>query len=306
MSNKVCYVSIICLSLIIVQAQLRAQMSTKVDSTQEDRPPPELSQNVYEKVSQAIVKFDCDGYKVGSGTLIGITEAGNGVLLTACHVVASNYQIVEENPNIPLQFHHEIKVKVGLDSIFRSVRIDTASVNLTFDLALVLTDEPLTEYKIIRYYKTKNVNPGSVIGAMGFPNTDTDEFDATVGYINRKENGYLIFDAEINPGNSGGPLVDRAGRMIGVSRATDQGEGYAVELDTIKTIIGESLDNLKLTEKWQFQPYRNCWEQMIKNPVVVAGEVAVLGIAAVFIANYFKPENREPVDLPEPPPVITD
>ncbi len=47
-------------------------------------------------------------------------------------------------------------------------------------------------------------------------------------------------DTPINPGNSGGPLVDNAGRVVGITTAMmpmAQGLGFSVPLDTVKAVI---------------------------------------------------------------------
>ncbi|GCF11057.1 S1C family serine protease [Dictyobacter arantiisoli] len=47
-------------------------------------------------------------------------------------------------------------------------------------------------------------------------------------------------DTSINPGNSGGPLVDSAGRVVGMTTAMlpmAQGLGFSVPLDTIKAVL---------------------------------------------------------------------
>ena len=55
--------------------------------------------------------------------------------------------------------------------------------------------------------------------------------------------GVIQTDAAINPGNSGGPLLDAAGRLIGVNTAiktttgTNTGVGFAVPVDTINRIV---------------------------------------------------------------------
>ena len=56
-------------------------------------------------------------------------------------------------------------------------------------------------------------------------------------------------DAAINPGNSGGPLLDSAGRLIGVNTAiyspsgTYAGVGFAVPVDTVNRIVPQVIRN---------------------------------------------------------------
>jgi S1-C subfamily serine protease len=60
-------------------------------------------------------------------------------------------------------------------------------------------------------------------------------------------------DASINPGNSGGPLLDSAGRLIGINTAiyspsgSSAGIGFAVPVDTINQIVPELLKHGKIT-----------------------------------------------------------
>jgi S1-C subfamily serine protease len=60
-------------------------------------------------------------------------------------------------------------------------------------------------------------------------------------------------DAAINPGNSGGPLLDSAGRLIGVNTAiyspsgTSAGIGFAIPVDTVNRIVPELIRSGKIT-----------------------------------------------------------
>jgi S1-C subfamily serine protease len=55
--------------------------------------------------------------------------------------------------------------------------------------------------------------------------------------------GLIQTDAAINPGNSGGPLIDSAGRLIGVNTAiyspsgSSAGIGFAVPVDTVNRVV---------------------------------------------------------------------
>jgi S1-C subfamily serine protease len=60
-------------------------------------------------------------------------------------------------------------------------------------------------------------------------------------------------DAAINPGNSGGPLLDSAGRLIGVNTAiyspsgSNAGIGFAVPVDTVRRVVTEIIATGKAT-----------------------------------------------------------
>jgi len=61
----------------------------------------------------------------------------------------------------------------------------------------------------------------------------------------RKIGDVIQTDAAINPGNSGGPLLDSAGRLIGVNTqiaspsGASAGIGFAVPVDTVNRVVPE-------------------------------------------------------------------
>jgi S1-C subfamily serine protease len=61
--------------------------------------------------------------------------------------------------------------------------------------------------------------------------------------------GLIQTDAAINPGNSGGPLLDSAGRLIGVNTAIFSptgayaGIGFAIPVDTVNRVVPQLIDH---------------------------------------------------------------
>ena len=68
----------------------------------------------------------------------------------------------------------------------------------------------------------------------------------------REVQGVIQTDAAINPGNSGGPLLDSAGRLIGVNTAiisgsgSSAGIGFAVPVDVVNTVVPQLITNGKV------------------------------------------------------------
>jgi serine protease Do len=82
-----------------------------------------------------------------------------------------------------------------------------------------------------------------IISAKGRTNQDVRGLDES-GYYD-----FLQTDASINPGNSGGPLLDIAGRVIGINtaiRAQANSIGFAVPINMVKELLPRLLKDGKI------------------------------------------------------------
>ncbi|HEX7142360.1 MAG TPA: trypsin-like peptidase domain-containing protein, partial [Nitrososphaeraceae archaeon] len=107
-----------------------------------------------------------------------------------------------------------------------------------------------------------NLKVGQIVIAVGNPFGLTGGPTVTTGIIsslNRNiefEDGVLELvqtDAAINPGNSGGPLVNTNGEVIAINTAKipyAHGIGFAVPVNTAKTILQQLIKNGKVNRPW--------------------------------------------------------
>ena len=120
------------------------------------------------------------------------------------------------------------------------------------DLAVLRIDAPREKLKPLAIGTSRDLQVGQRVYAIGNP-FGLDQ-TLTTGIIsalnreiesvtNRKIRGVIQTDAAINPGNSGGPLLDSAGRLIGVNTAifspsgASAGIGFAIPVDEVNRVV---------------------------------------------------------------------
>jgi S1-C subfamily serine protease len=123
-------------------------------------------------------------------------------------------------------------------------------------------DAPTNRLQPIPIGTSKDLQVGQSVFAIGNP-FGLDQ-SLTTGVISalgreiesvtrRPIQGVIQTDAAINPGNSGGPLLDSAGRLIGVNTAiyspsgVSAGIGFAIPVDTVNRIVSELIRYGKVT-----------------------------------------------------------
>jgi len=171
----------------------------------------------------------------------------------------------------------------------------TLSDNTTWDASLVGA-APESDLAVLRITPGRKLPPipigtsndldvGQKVFAIGNPfgldQTLTTGVISGLGRQIKSRTGHSIdgvvqTDAAINPGNSGGPLLDSAGRMIGVNTAivnsgregTFAGVGFAVPVDTINQIVPQLIAHGKIVRPGLGVVL---WEQQIVRQLGMSG-----------------------------------
>jgi S1-C subfamily serine protease len=180
--------------------------------------------HAFETVGPAVVHISAEAKTGRAGTGSGVLFAPDGYLLTNSHVVAG------------------------------ATRVTASLTDGRAFAATVIGDDPATDLAVLRlagtglphaaFGSSNALKVGQLVVAignpLGFQATVTAGIVSALGRTLRSPGGRLIesviqTDAPLNPGNSGGPLVDGAGRVVGVNTAMigrAQGLCFAIGIDT--------------------------------------------------------------------------
>jgi S1-C subfamily serine protease len=229
--------------LILRQSgNLDAPVASPVPATAAIAIQPEYSTVIRaaERVAPSVVMIEATG-PLGQGIGSGIIYHSAGWILTNKHV-AANASRLDVRLSDGRHFDAEV---YGLDTLtdLAILRIKGAtgltaaqlgdSAGLQVGQLAIAIGSPLgTDYP--------NSVTSGIVSALGRDITVASD----TGSAGTNLHGLIQTDAAINPGNSGGPLVDEAGRVVGITTAlasSAQGIGFAIPIDIAKPIMQQAL-----------------------------------------------------------------
>jgi S1-C subfamily serine protease len=172
--------------------------------------------------------------RVPRGTGSGFFWDDQGHIVTNLHVIRGSRE-----------------AQVGL-SDQRTFRAAFVGGSTEHDLAVLRIDVPDNQPDPLPVGTSEDLRVGQAVYAIGNPfgldyTLTTGIVSALDRSIDNDQGGtienLIQTDAAINPGNSGGPLIDSAGRLIGINTAIFSpsgayaGVGFAVPVDTINRVV---------------------------------------------------------------------
>lgn len=191
-------------------------------------------------VSQQMDVFTGDVREVPLGTGSGFVWDNAGHIVTNFHVVTNS-----SGAQVTLSDHKAYPARV-------------IGISPNNDLAVLQINAPADKLRPIALGSSHDLQVGQRVFAIGDPfgldETLTTGIISALGRTIRSPAGNAISnviqtDAPINPGNSGGPLMDSAGRLIGVNAAivspsgSSAGIGFAIPVDTVNRIVPQLIKN---------------------------------------------------------------
>ena len=169
----------------------------------------------------------------------------------------------DENGHIVTNFHvirnaGAAKVSMADQSVYDARLVGTFADK---DIAVLHVDAPKSKLHPILVGSSHDLQVGQSAFAIGNPygldHTITRGIVSALGRQIKSVRGNLIknviqTDAAINPGNSGGPLLDSAGRLIGINTAiyspsgSSIGIGFAIPVDEVNRVVPQLIRSGKV------------------------------------------------------------
>jgi S1-C subfamily serine protease len=208
---------------------------------------------IYEKTLPSVVNittlanredfFGFDTQEVPQGTGSGFVWDDQGRIVT-------NFHVIQNSTTQRVTMSDQTSYDASLVGTFPDK-----------DLAVLQISAPQSKLKPIPIGTSSDLKVGQRVYAIGNPfgldGTFTDGIISSLGrqiesVTRRPIRDVIQTNAAINPGNSGGPLLDSAGRLIGVNTAifspsgTSAGIGFAIPVDEVNRIVPELIRHGKV------------------------------------------------------------
>jgi serine protease Do len=188
-----------------------------------------------------------EGILPRSGDLVTTERAsGSGVIVAPDGYIVTNAHVVRGARRIRV----EVPTRDGGQSILatrtRTLSAELVGLDIETDLAVLKVDA--TNLAVLPFGDSDDLRAGQLVLAFGSPlglqNSVTLGVVSAVARQLAPESPmiYVQTDASINPGSSGGPLVDLAGRLVGINTLIvtqaggNEGLGFAAPSNIVRAV----------------------------------------------------------------------
>jgi 2-alkenal reductase len=223
------------------------------------------------------------------GTGAPQSGAGSGFVWDGAGHVVTNFHVVQGADRIAVRLDSGEAIPAGL-----------VGAAPDYDLAVLKLSTVPAGLRPIPVGSSGDLKVGQAVFAIGNPfGLSRSLTTGIVSALNRhlptasgrEIHGVIQTDAAINPGNSGGPLLDSAGRLIGVNTAIisesggSAGVGFAIPVDVVNRVVPRLIKDGKFPRPG------------IGIAIVDEETSARLGVAGIVISGVLSGSTAEGVSL---------
>ena len=195
---------------------------------------------VFERVAPSVVQIVAH-INSGEWLSIGGDQTGTGFVWDSAGHIVTNNHVLQGTGTISVRFSSgEVRAA------------DIIGLAPNYDLAVIRLKNPRNLAVPIPIGTSADLKVGQIAFAIGNPfGLDQSMTAGIISALKRKLpissgrelSNVIQTDAAVNPGNSGGPLLDSAGRLIGVNTAIvapiNVGVGFAIPVDVVNRVVPE-------------------------------------------------------------------
>lgn len=201
---------------------------------------------IYERVNPSVVSITATSLTSNGGSL------GSGIIMSEDGYIVTNNHVTEDKDKFVVTLADGSELNASL-----------VAGDADTDVAVLKAEVSGRKLTVPEFGDSDALKPGEAAYAIGTPtayrltNTITTGSISAINRnitINDKVMTLIQTDAAINSGNSGGALVNKYGQVVGItnaklssnvfsSNASYEGLGFAIPINTAKTIVDELMTN---------------------------------------------------------------
>jgi serine protease Do len=205
--------------------------------------PAQTVGDVFRQVTPSVVVIRARGREISGGSVVGYSETGSGVLISADGKVVTAAHVVNLTDSITVEV-------LGGESVSARVIASEPAA----DLSMVQLERVPKGAQVAKLANSDTVRVGDQVLVVGAPYGLS--YSLSVGYISARWAPNTVYrsmplaeffqtDAVINTGNSGGPLFNMAGEVVGIvshnisKGGGSEGLGFVVTWNTARQLLLE-------------------------------------------------------------------
>jgi len=211
------------------------------------------------RVSPSVVQIFSTGYNQETDREHNNTNlssrrstSGSGIIIASDGWIVTNAHVVQGSRWIRVRLHEEDDLSAAQSGRSRHALLEGKLVLADRDTDLAFLKVDATGLPTLELSDSSDLKQGQLVLAFGSPlGLDNSVTMGVVSSVARQLDPdsptiYVQTDAAVNPGNSGGPLVDTAGRVVGVNTLIlsqsggNEGIGLAIPSNVIRSVYNQA------------------------------------------------------------------